>query len=204
MHDEGPHTPTLLSVSQGATRDKAGEEKDRDTHQCGGREKVHVREKGEQRKGKRATKPRKKQGVASSRAKTRAGKGARQAHSTRQAPHRTEAPERGAPEGQEKSSTTHHYTHGTDTTHTAHTHTCAHSTWPGSPGSPPRGRAAGKRWRLNPDAPRHPRGAQPPTRARRPRGRCRAPTQAHLRPQHVGSGPRQPAQRAGSRERGSA
>ena len=33
MHDEGAHTPTHLFVSQGATREKAGEEKDRDTHQ---------------------------------------------------------------------------------------------------------------------------------------------------------------------------
>ena len=69
MQDEGPHTPTLPFVSKGATREKAGEEKDRDTHQAGGREKVHAREKGEQRKGKRAMKPRTKQGVASSRAR---------------------------------------------------------------------------------------------------------------------------------------
>ena len=43
-----------------------------------------------------------------------------------------------------------------------------------------------------------------PHSARGPRGRCRAPTPAHPRPQHVGSRPRQPAQRAGSRGRGSA
>ena len=52
MHDEGPHTPTLPFVSQGATREKAGEEKARDTQQGGGREKVHAGEKGEQRKVK--------------------------------------------------------------------------------------------------------------------------------------------------------
>ena len=39
--------------------------------------------------------------------------------------------------------TANHNTHRTDTTHTAHTHTSAQSTWPASPGSPPRGRAAG-------------------------------------------------------------
>ena len=43
-----------------------------------------------------------------------------------------------------------------------------------------------------------------PHRARGPRTRCRAPMPAHPRPQHVGSGPRQAAQRAGSRGRGSA
>ena len=49
MHDEGPHTPTIPFVSQSATREKAGGEKDRDTHQGRGRRKVHAREKGEQR-----------------------------------------------------------------------------------------------------------------------------------------------------------
>ena len=43
-----------------------------------------------------------------------------------------------------------------------------------------------------------------PHRACKPRGRCRAPKPAHPRSQHVGSGPRQPAQRAGSRGRWSA
>ena len=52
MHDKGPHTPTLPFVSQGETREKAGEEKDKDTHQNGGREKVRAREEGEQRKDK--------------------------------------------------------------------------------------------------------------------------------------------------------
>ena len=66
---------------------------------------------------------------------------------------------RGTGEGQPK----HHGTRRTDTTHTAHTHTRTHGTWPAGPGSPPRGRAAGKGRRLNTDAPRHPHGAQPPT-----------------------------------------
>ena len=43
-----------------------------------------------------------------------------------------------------------------------------------------------------------------PHRAREPRGQCWASTPAHPRPQHVGGGTRQPAQRAGSRGRGSA
>ena len=81
---------------------------------------------------------------------------------TPRAKHRNKAPERGAPERQTKGNTVHHGTHRTETTHTAHTHTRAHSTWPAGPGSPPSGRAAGKGRRLNLDAPRHPRGAQPP------------------------------------------
>ena len=58
---------------------------------------------------------------------------------------------------------------------------------------------------------RPPRGRPPPTsaarspdRACKPTGQCRAPRPAHPRPQHVGGGPRLPAQRAGSRGRGSA
>ena len=66
--------------------------------------------------------------------------------------------------------------------------------------------------RLTPDAPHNgrrpapPRGRPPttpaarsPHRACRPRGQCWAPTPTHPRPQHVGSGPQQPAQSAGSR-----
>ena len=44
--------------------------------------------------------------------------------------------------------------------------------------------------------------ARSPHRACRPRGQCWAPTPAHRRRQHMGSGPRQPAKRAGSRGRG--
>ena len=58
----------------------------------------------------------------------------------------------------------------------------------------------------------HPPGGRPPTtpaalsphRACRPRGQCWAPTPTHPRPQHVGSGPQQPAQWAGSQGRDSA
>ena len=46
--------------------------------------------------------------------------------------------------------------------------------------------------------------ARSPHRACKPRGQCWAPTPAHPRSQHVGSGPPQPAQRAGGQERGSA
>ena len=46
--------------------------------------------------------------------------------------------------------------------------------------------------------------ARSPHRACRPRGQSRAPTPARPRPQHADRGPRQPAQWAGSRGRGSA
>ena len=59
-------------------------------------------------------------------------------------------------------------------------------------GQPPRGRP--------PTTP----AARSPHRACRPRGQCWAPTPTHPRPQHVGGGPQQPAQRAGSRGRDSA
>ena len=67
---------------------------------------------------------------------------------------------------------------------------------------------------LTPDAPHNvagvpPRGRPPttsavrsPHRACKPRGHCLAPTPAHPRPQHVGGGPRQPAQKVGSQGRG--
>ena len=74
----------------------------------------------------------------------------------------------------------------------------------------------GEGQRLTPGAPHNggrppPRGRPPttpaarsPHRACRPRGQCWAPAPAHPRPQHVGGGTRQLAQRAGSRGRGSA
>ena len=74
----------------------------------------------------------------------------------------------------------------------------------------------GEGQRLKPDAPQN--GGRPPTRGRppttpaarsphracTPRGQCWAPSPAHPGPQHVGSGPRQPGQRADSPGRGSA
>ena len=71
----------------------------------------------------------------------------------------------------------------------------------------------GEGQRLTPDAPHNggrppPRGRPPNTpaarslhRACRPRGQCWAPTPTHPRPRHVGGGPQQPAQWAGSRGR---
>ena len=74
----------------------------------------------------------------------------------------------------------------------------------------------GEGQRLTPDAPQNggrppPPGDGPPTtpaarspyRACKPGGQCWAPTPTHPRPQHVGGGPQQPAQWAGSQGRDS-
>ena len=87
----------------------------------------------------------------------------------------------------------------------------------GTPAARPRGRAAGggtapgtrrssQRWQAYLPRGRPPTtpAARSPHRACKPRGQCWAPTRADPRPQHVGSAPRQPTQRAGSRGRGSA
>ena len=83
------------------------------------------------------------------------------------------------------------------------------------PPAPQDGRL-GEGWRLTPDAPRNggrpaPPGtalytptARSPHRACRPRGQCWAPKPTHPHLQHVGGGPQQPAQWAGSRGRDSA
>ena len=83
-----------------------------------------------------------------------------------------------------------------------------HSQWVVGPGSPPRGRAVGGRRAPDPGCPT-PRQEAPPPGALMPppqHARARAVglvTDPHARtfpdPQQVGSGPRQPAQRAGSR-----
>ena len=104
----------------------------------------------------------------------------KQAHRTWRAPHRTEAPERRAPGGQGKSGTAHHDTHRTDTTHTARIHTRAHSTSPASPGSPPRGRAAGVGGAPDPRRPSQRRTATPlGTPYRHPHGAQCWPPRAH-------------------------
>ena len=98
-------------------------------------------------------KTRKKQEVASSHARDARGEGV--TASTRRAQHRNKAPERGPPGGQTKGSTTHHGTHRTDTTHTARGQR--------APAARPKGGQPGKGDHLNPDAPHHHRGVQPPT-----------------------------------------
>ena len=87
----------------------------------------------------------------------------------------------------------------------------------GTPAARPRGRAAGggtapdsrrpsQRWQATPPRGRPPTTftARRPHRACRPRGQCWAPTPTQPRPQHVGGGPQQRAEWAGSRGRGRA
>ena len=86
-----------------------------------------------------------------------------------------------------------------------------------NPGRSPEDGRQGEGQRLTPDAPRNGGrpappgdGPPPPPRHAAPhgacdlRGQCRAPTLAHLRQQHAGSGPWRPAQKTGSQRRGSA
>ena len=83
----------------------------------------------------------------------------------------------------------------------------------GAPAARPKGRAAGggtapdnrrpsERWKADPPGrPPITPAARSPQPTCKPKGQCWAPTAAHARPEHVGSGPRQPASRAGSRGR---
>ena len=85
---------------------------------------------------------------------------------------------------------------------------------PGCPLQRTGGRGRDSAWDQTPPttvAGHAPRGRPPttpatrsPRRACTPGGQCWAPTPTHPRPQHVGSGPQQPAQWAGSRARDSA
>ena len=98
-----------------------------------------------------------------------------------------------------------------------HAHTTrARDTRATGPGCPPPGMGAqerdspdtrrpSQRWEATPPGrpPTTPRHAAP-HRACKPKGQCRAPTPAHPRPQHVASGPQQPALRTGSRGTASA
>ena len=169
---------------------------------------MHARERG-RGKGKEQRSREGEQGEASERARG-AHRGGDTA-STRRAQHRTETPERGAPEDQGKSSTTHHDTHGTDTTHTAHTQR--------TPATHPAvGGQTGKGQRLTPGAPhnggRHPPWGRPsatPTasnagpQGRTLWGRCWVPTPAPTAPGTRGSrNPGCTLRRTGGRGRDSA
>ena len=129
---------------------------------------------------------------------------------TQRAQHRTGTPERGAPEEQKKSGTAHDDTHGTDTTHTAHTQR--------APTARPVGGQSGEGQRLTSDAPhiggKHPPwgrpSATPTARYAGPQGRtlwgrCWVPTPAATAPGTHGSrNPGCPLQRTGGRGRDSA
>ena len=78
--------------------------------------------------------------------------------------------------------------------------------WAAGGGTAPDTRIPSQRWQATPPRGRPPTtpAARSPHRACRPRGRCWAPTSTHPRPRHVGGGPQQAAQWAGSRGRGGA
>ena len=161
---------------------RADKKKDRDTQQSGGREKVHAGERG-RGKGKEQRSRERNKGKPANEQGAHTEEGTRRAHGE----HNT-APERGAPEDQGKSSTTHHDTRGTGTTHTAHTQR--------TPATHPAvGGQTGEGQRLTPSAPHHggrhpPRGrlsATPTASNAGPQGRtlwgrCRAPTPAPTAP----------------------
>ena len=88
--------------------------------------------------------------------------------------------------------------------HTHRTHPDPHARHAGSGPRQLAQRGRGEEGAPEPRRPPPPPWGAAPHRARGPQGQCRAPRLAHPRPQHVGSGPRQHAQRAGSRGRGSA
>ena len=157
---------------------------------CQGEGRVEEREKSDEA----TNKTRGSQQPSKGRAQER-GHGRHRAHGE----HHT-APERGASEGQEKSSATHHDTHRTDTTH-PHTPTPA-PTAPGqrAPSSPPRGRAAGRGGAPDPGRPSQRPTARPRERptanptarnagpqGRAPWGRCWVPTPAPTAPGTHGS-----------------
>ena len=98
-------------------------------------------------------------GVASGRARGAHREGG--TAGTRRAQHRTETPETGAPEEQGKSGTTHQVTHGTDTTHTAHTQR-APAARPVGRGTAPDLRRPSQWWRAPPPGTpfRHPHSEQ--------------------------------------------
>ena len=78
--------------------------------------------------------------------------------------------------------------------------------WAAGGGTAPDTRRPSQWWQATPPwgRPPTPPAARSPHRACRRRGQCWASTPTHLRPQHVGAGPQQPAQWADSRGRDSA
>ena len=117
-------------------------------------------------------------------------------------------PQRSTGEGRNRGTGERQHHPGRHRPHSHHTHRTHTHPRPLRVASGPRQPAqrAGSR---EPGAPEPRRLPPPPScaaphRAREPQGQCRAPTPAHPHPQHVGSGPQQPARRAGSRGRGKA
>ena len=140
---------------------------------------MRAREKGEQRKGKRATRPRTKQGVASRRARDarREGGTTGTRHTAATTRHRSdgEGSTRGTREKRHRAPRHAPHRHHT---HRTHPHP-RYSTWPASPSSPPKGRAAGGGGAPDPRRPSERRTATPPVKPyRHPHGVQRRPARA--------------------------
>ena len=203
----------LTGPNEGERR--AGKEKDRHTHQSGGREKVHAREKG-RGKGKEQRSHERDRGLPAAEQGTRAGKGARQAHGE----HNT-APKhrRGDHQRDKRKAAPRTTTRTAQTPHTPHTPTAAPTArCQRAPAARPEGGQPGEGEGLTPDAP-HNGGRQPPQgrptatptarnagpQGRAPWGRCRVPTPAPTaRGTHGSRNPGCPLQRTGGRGRDSA
>ena len=161
-------------------------------------------------------KPRKKQGVASSRARGARREGARQAHREQNTAPRHRRGEHQRDKGRAAPRTT---TRTAQTPHTPHTPTPTPTArGQRAPAARPEGGQPGGGERLTPDAP-HNGGRQPPRgrptttptarnagpQGRAPWGRCRVPTPAPTAPGTHGSrNPGCPLQRTGGRGRDSA
>ena len=166
---------------------------------------MHAREEGEPTEGRGKGKERQsheRNGCSQQTSKGRAQGRGHSKHTGSTTPQQStrEGGTRGTGEGQHpapRHARHRHHTHRTN----PHPHPQHAASGPRQPA-----RRAGSREEGAPEPRRSPPASwrAAPHRARGPRGRCRAPTPARPHPQHVGSGPPLPAQRPGSRVRGSA
>ena len=155
-----PTYPHLFLCLTGPNERKrrGGKEKDRDTHQSGGREKVYAREKG-RRQGKEQRSHEINRGSPAAEQGTRAGKGARQAHGE----HKT-APkhQRGEHQRDKRKAAPGTTTRTAQTPHTPHTPTAVPpARGQRAPAARPEGGQPGEGERLTPDATHH-GGRKPP------------------------------------------
>ena len=191
-----PHTSILPSSHRAQQEKKTRtrepgpkkQAKDRDTHQGGGREKVHAREEGG---------PTKSRGKGNER-RERLSKGREQGrghskHTASTGPQQStrEGGTRGTDEERHHAPRHAPHRHHTRRTH-PHPRPQRVATGPWQPAQRAGSREGGA---PEPRRPPPPPWRPAPRRAREPRGQCRAPTPPHLHPQHVDGGPRQPAWR---------
>ena len=180
MHDEGPHAPTLPFVSQGAKREKAGEEKDRDTHQGGGREKSKC-----QGEGRAEEREKSDEATNETRGSQQLSKGYPQGrqhgrHTAHGGHHTAPKHQRGEHQRDKRKAAPGTTTRTAQTPHTPHTPTPAPTArGQQAPAASPEGGQPVEGERLTPDAP-HNGGRHPPpgTPYRHPHGAQRRPVRA--------------------------